>query len=192
MRMQLNRFRGNDGHAGQALIEFALVAPILLLILFAIFDVGKALNYLNDETNLANVAARYASVANQPICTCNNFGCSTTTNGGKAPDLYAYIACQAQTDSGQFGSGVGVCLDDVTTAGAFKAGDALKVTVIYPYKFLTFISGVVHQPSVTLTSSATMMLESAPASTTWLSGTNTDTNNPNNTSSPATGYTACT
>lgn len=187
MRKQLKRIRGHDG---QALVEFALVAPILLLILFAIFDVGKALNYLNDETNLANITARYASVVNDPICPCTNGdGCSS---GSAATNLYGFVQCEATTDSGSFASGVGVCVNDETTSGAYKAGDALKVTIIYPYKFLTFISGVVHQPSITLTSSATMMLESAGSSASWISNTNSSSSDPNNPSVNGTsGYTQC-
>ncbi|MDP9285550.1 MAG: pilus assembly protein, partial [Actinomycetota bacterium] len=50
-----------------ALVEFALVLPILLLVLFAIVDVGKAVSYWNDETHLAGEAARYAAVNKTPV-----------------------------------------------------------------------------------------------------------------------------
>ena len=43
---------------GVALIEFALVLPFLLLVVFGMVDLGKAVNYWNDETHLANQAAR--------------------------------------------------------------------------------------------------------------------------------------
>ena len=120
------------------------MAPLLLLILFAIFDVGSALNDLNDETNLANVAARYASVApaDAPTCTCSN---TNWCSGGVAVDLYGYVACEAQTDSGSLASGIGVCVSDLGPGTSYAAGDAVKVTVYYPYNFLSFISGVVRQ-----------------------------------------------
>src|SRR5438093_5271829 len=51
---------------GVALVEFALVLPLVLLLLFGMIDVGKALNYWNDETHLANEAARYAVVNRNP------------------------------------------------------------------------------------------------------------------------------
>src|SRR6266487_7023935 len=51
---------------GAALAEFALVAPLVLLLLFAIFDFGKAINYWIDETHLANEGARLAVVNNNP------------------------------------------------------------------------------------------------------------------------------
>jgi Flp pilus assembly protein TadG len=51
-----------EGEKGTALIEFALVLPLLLLVLFGILDFGRALNYWNDQTHLASEAARYAAV----------------------------------------------------------------------------------------------------------------------------------
>src|SRR6476646_10526153 len=48
--------------SGVALVEFALVLPLVLILLLGIIDVGKAVNYWNDETHLANEAARSAAV----------------------------------------------------------------------------------------------------------------------------------
>jgi TadE-like protein len=52
---------------GAALIEFVLVLPLVLLILFGMIDFGKAFSYWNDETHLANEAARYAVVNKNPL-----------------------------------------------------------------------------------------------------------------------------
>src|SRR5207245_7628740 len=51
---------------GQALPEFVLVLPILLLVLFGIVQFGLALNSTNDETHLANEVARYAIINENP------------------------------------------------------------------------------------------------------------------------------
>jgi Flp pilus assembly protein TadG len=51
---------------GQALPEFALVLPIILVMLFGIIEFGLALNSENDETHLANEVARYAIVNEIP------------------------------------------------------------------------------------------------------------------------------
>src|SRR5438093_9979902 len=53
---------------GVALVEFALVLPLVLLLLFGMIDFGKAINYWNDETHLVNEAARQAVVNNCPSC----------------------------------------------------------------------------------------------------------------------------
>jgi Flp pilus assembly protein TadG len=51
---------------GQAVVELALVLPVLVLLLFGIVQFGLALNSANDETHLANEVARYASVNENP------------------------------------------------------------------------------------------------------------------------------
>ncbi len=48
------------------MIEFALVLPLLLLLVLGIVDFGRALNYWIDETHLANEAARFAAVGRNP------------------------------------------------------------------------------------------------------------------------------
>ena len=60
MRNRIVSLRREDG---QALVELALVIPLLLILLFGIVDFGMALNQYNNTTNLANIGARYAMVA---------------------------------------------------------------------------------------------------------------------------------
>src|SRR3954454_12012785 len=52
--------------SGTALVEFAFVLPLLLVLLLGIVDFGRAFNYWIDTTHLANVAARYAAVNKNP------------------------------------------------------------------------------------------------------------------------------
>src|SRR5947208_5016187 len=70
-RMERNMFGARRPAAaderGAALVEFVLVLPLVLLLLFAMIDFGKAFNYWNDETHLANEAARYAVVNKNPF-----------------------------------------------------------------------------------------------------------------------------
>jgi hypothetical protein len=47
---------------GQTLVEFALVAPILILILLAVFDVGRGVFMYTSITNAAREGARLAIV----------------------------------------------------------------------------------------------------------------------------------
>lgn len=54
------RVRGR--RSGQALVEFALVVPIFLLILFGLLDVGRAIFAYNSITNAAREGARLAIV----------------------------------------------------------------------------------------------------------------------------------
>src|SRR5450759_1832055 len=52
--------------SGVALVEFALILPVALLVFFGIAQFGLALNSANDETHLANEVARYATVNENP------------------------------------------------------------------------------------------------------------------------------
>lgn len=56
MRLKCRRAKG------QALVEFALVIPIFLLIVVALFDVGRAVFTYNTLTNAAREGARLAIV----------------------------------------------------------------------------------------------------------------------------------
>jgi Flp pilus assembly protein TadG len=48
------------------MVEFAIVLPLLLLLVLGIFYFSEFLNYANDETQLAAEAARWASVDTDP------------------------------------------------------------------------------------------------------------------------------
>lgn len=58
-RFQIRRRRSGRG---QALVEFALVMPIFILLLVAIFDLGRAVFAYNTLTNAAREGARIAIV----------------------------------------------------------------------------------------------------------------------------------
>ena len=52
--------RSNGGQASQALIEFALISPVLLLLLFGIIDIGRAVFYYDTLNHAAREGARTA------------------------------------------------------------------------------------------------------------------------------------
>src|SRR5436190_2372517 len=88
-RIFRDRRRFAADERGVALVEFALVLPLILLLMFGMIDFGKAFNYWNDETHLANEAARFAAVNSSP--TKNPDGTPT------AKSLNAAILGQADT-----------------------------------------------------------------------------------------------
>ena len=51
-----------DNRRGQALVEMAIVLPVLLIILLGIFDFGRAIYAFNTISNSAREAARLAIV----------------------------------------------------------------------------------------------------------------------------------
>jgi len=70
---------------GTALVEFALVLPLLMLILMGILYFGRYESYANDETQLASSAARWASINVNP-------------GSGSSLTLQQYVAKQASPE----------------------------------------------------------------------------------------------
>jgi hypothetical protein len=140
---------------GVALVEFALVLPFLLVIVFGMVDVGKAISYWNDETHLANEAARYAAV-----------NACTPCGGQKLED---WIKTQAESNELKNGGGsipggmlVKIRFPDYNDATPNKghcAGDSVKVITQADYKWLNFLVLKGLPLSSTITGSSTMRLE---------------------------------
>lgn len=161
---------------GVALVEFALIVPLLLLLVFGIIDFGKAFNFKNDETHLANQAARYAAVNS----------CNACTAAGK--NLNTWIPTQAnatqlQTELAKAG-GVKIAFADVN--GKFPGdtgfvntpaaknhckGSAVKVMLDAGYPFMPYLKlGSIH-----IKSSSTMRLEKKWTGNGTLTGTGSAT-----------------
>jgi len=58
----MRAFSGRDTSRGQSLTEFALLLPVLLLIVMALFDFGRAVFYLNSVSEAARTGSRIAVV----------------------------------------------------------------------------------------------------------------------------------
>jgi TadE-like protein len=92
---------GSEREHGQALVEFVVVLPVFLLIVFAVVEFGLAYNYWIDTTHLANEGARYAAVDARPSC------------NGTPCHLREYLRLRANTkelrlgDADVAGSGLG-------------------------------------------------------------------------------------
>jgi Flp pilus assembly protein TadG len=109
---------------GTALVEFALIAPLLFLLLFGIIDFGRALNYYNQVTQLAGQGARAAQVNRMPD--------GTAITSGSA--LQNQLATQ-YVGQPELKKGINVCIKQVPT----KVGDPVTVKVSYQFKFLPLI-----------------------------------------------------
>jgi len=134
---------------GTSLVEFALILPVLALILFGLLDFAKAFNYWNDQTHLAAEGARWAVVNSNP---------------GSGQTLQQYL--QQQADTSELRGLAVVCVafptnPDTGTSG--HVGDPVTVTVRSRYTWLPFVSSRARlSPSTTITGSATMRLEAPP------------------------------
>jgi Flp pilus assembly protein TadG len=142
---------------GTSLVEFALILPVLALILFGLLDFAKAFNYWNDETHLAAEGARFAVVNSNP---------------GGSQTLQQYL--QQQADTSELRGLAVVCVAFPTnpaTGTSGQVGDPVTVTVKSRYTWLPIVSSRAGlSPTTTLTGSATMRLEAPPTAYTAGSG----------------------
>jgi hypothetical protein len=143
---------------GAALVEFVLVLPLVLLILFGMVDFGKAFNYWNDETHLANEAARQAVVNSCPQCT-------------SGQTINQWIKTEADSGELQNGGtqsisspGMRVCIwfPNKATLPApdyYAVGQPVQVIVHAQYNWLAYLVGQGLPLHSDLTGTATMRLE---------------------------------
>jgi Flp pilus assembly protein TadG len=96
---------------GQALVEFALVAPILFLILFGIVQFGIAFKHSIALTDAVRAGARKATV-------------SRTLADPTAATTSAVLSAASDLDPAKV---------DVTVASSWTAGANVTVTATYPY-----------------------------------------------------------
>lgn len=141
--MGMNRRRGTvvrtdtRGERGQDAAEFALIIPVLFLILMVIFDLGRAVYYASVLDNAAREGARYASLH------------PTDTAGIQG--TVSYIA-------------VGIAPADLTTTTTIARGgayDSVTVAVSYNMPIVTPLIGSLFggQNQVTLGGQANMKTE---------------------------------
>jgi len=130
---RLRRF-GRD-ESGQSLVEFGLVVPILCVLVLALVDFGKAMNYWHDMTHVANQIARQAAV--------NSSALQSTAD-----------EC-AQLETGELRTGsshVDPATITITSTRVF--GDPVTVEVSARYRWLPLFGG-----TWTIKGKATMRLE---------------------------------
>jgi hypothetical protein len=65
----MRRHLPRRGQNSQALIEFALISPVLLLLLFGIIDIGRAIFYYDTLSHAAREGARTAVIASNSLPT---------------------------------------------------------------------------------------------------------------------------
>jgi Flp pilus assembly protein TadG len=135
---------------GVALVEFALVLPLLLLLLFGMLDFGRAFNYWIDSTHLANEGARWAVVNKNPA--------STGT-------LQQYL--QQQADTAELRNGGTAAVPDpmqvcVSFPNGQVVGEPVQVTASVTYHWLPFLGDRIGILATTVTGSSTMRLEANP------------------------------
>jgi Flp pilus assembly protein TadG len=135
----------------QALVEFALVAPIFFLILFGIIDFGRYVYYTQILNNAAREGARYAIVHGE-------HGIPQTGPGSADPTGTAVVNVVKQYSIGVVG------LQDISVLTVTPSWDPptnnhrdTKVTVIVTYAFHSVIP-IVPIPPITVRGASTLVI----------------------------------
>jgi hypothetical protein len=139
---------------GTALVEFALVLPLFLVLVIGMVDFGKGFNYWINQTHIANQGARFAVVDRNP---------------GEAAGLtlQEYIRRHATTDELEDGgtrsveNPLSVCIE-FPDGDTPAAGDPVTVTVRTSYDWMPFLDANIGVSAVNIEGSATMRLEAEP------------------------------
>jgi Flp pilus assembly protein TadG len=125
----MQRTRTNE--SGQALVEFALVAPVLFLILFAIIQFGIAFMHSVALTDAVRAGARKAAV-------------SRTAADPSAAATNAVLGAATDLDKPTLQDGISVD----PGANGWVAGGSVTVSAQYPYQVnilgIVVASGYLH------------------------------------------------
>lgn len=97
---------------GQALVEFALVIPIFMMLLLGILQFGIIFNNYITLTDAARAGSRVAAVSRNDTCP----------------------ACKAEAAVKDAANGLDMSELDVQVASSWRPGEQVTVTAKYPYK----------------------------------------------------------
>jgi len=139
----MNCLRGiAKSDAGQAMVEFALVAPLLLMLVIGVFEFGRAWNDYQVITEAARAGARAAVVA----------------DAGVTQDSVVATIRHALSRAGLNPSGANISL----TGWRAGTGTPASVTIQYPYSFVflrPFMGWTSEDAAITLSTAFTMRNE---------------------------------
>jgi hypothetical protein len=137
--------RRRERERGQALVEFALILPLFLMIVVGIIQFAVGLNYWLDMQRLANQGARAAAV------NCGLGGNQCT------PDLQTRL--EEDVVSRGNDPDVVICYVPPFNSPTPGVGDAVRVELTTRYR----LAAIVNLAKIDLTATATMRLEQVPS-----------------------------
>ena len=137
LRQVLRRGRGQEGAVA---VEFAIILPVLLLIISGLFDFGWAFYWKETAANASRGGARYASLANYP-------------SGARTVYTSAQITSFVTTT---YGNDLAVIVAGSTTAGSTRSVTVTKTMTYFVAGFL--ISRGVNLPA-TISNTTSMTME---------------------------------
>jgi TadE-like protein len=161
--------RTRSRERGQALVEFALIAPLFIALVVGVIQFGVVLNYWLDTQRIANQGARWAVVNNWPTCPRGSDPVATPCTKADNPPfpagnrqtlrniLHHEAVSQGLTDS----VNIEICYPDDGDAAtpAEAIGTPVRVLVDAPFTF----QAILDIASIDIHAEATMRLEQEPS-----------------------------
>ena len=137
------------GERGQAMVEFAIIAPLFILLVAGIIQFGVVLNFWLDMQRLANQGARWAVVNQYPMS--SGAICLRTTNpAGSCPEtLQDYLASQPVA------GGLNPCVDITFGPAGAKVGEPVTIRLESTFTLVP----IVDVGTISLGADATMRQE---------------------------------
>jgi Flp pilus assembly protein TadG len=141
-------WKHHKSQIGQELVEFALLLPLLLLLLFGLIEVGLVVLNYNTVANIGREVARYGTINPEPDL------------------IQQYITDTVMSDTRRFSFGLqpsNLTVDTVLEDHG-PLLSTITVTVSYDYSFLTapIIAMFSADPTIDLQATSTMYTERVP------------------------------
>ena len=143
-------FHARSSERGQAMVEFAIIAPLFIILVAGIIQFGVILNFWLDMQRISNQGARWAVVNQYPMS--SGTTCLRTTNPpGSCPEtLQDYLASQPVS------GGLSPCVDITFPEGTPTAvGDPVTVRLESSFTVVP----IVNVGTISLGANATMRQE---------------------------------
>jgi Flp pilus assembly protein TadG len=155
---------------GQTLIEAAIILPIVLLLVFAIVDYGRAMYTKNTLTNAASTGARTAAVT--PSLAAESVTTLSSSNSTTAKAIQNILAGELDQDTYNSVT-YELAIVDPAAPGApgiasARTGNQVRITLSLPSfqmwtPFTSFLAGITNSTpqsgSITLTAQSAMRYE---------------------------------
>jgi Flp pilus assembly protein TadG len=134
--MVSGRARPRRDQRGAAAVEFALVAPLLLLIVFGVISYGYMLSFRQGLSQAAAEGARAAAVSPYPSASAKEQSAVSAINDALGVDAYGVTCSGAAVGSAlkKDGVTVGSCSVVTATCAADPTKSCVTVELDYRYK----------------------------------------------------------
>jgi len=132
---------------GAAVVEFAIVSVVLLIIVFGVIELGILMFDKHILTNASREGARAGIVMRTP----------RVSNAAILAKVNEYAEAHMVSFGASSTLSVTVTPNEASRAGAASSGEELEVSVTYPFEFL-ILSGFGLKP-LTLTANTRMRIE---------------------------------